>query len=199
MKKGDGKKLVMFIGALFVAAIFLSSYLSSANTSGTSTSIAPKNTYLAIGRASATITGYGSNAHFLLSNQSNATMESVNRTLSALETAGSISNYLHAINSLGTNYTVTLSGIDAYALQQSIRNITALAHLNITTTAYLLLPTNTILYPPGSSYSLPITFSNRNYSISLTGLEPVGSRLNVSVQALVTANLSVHEMRIYYT
>jgi hypothetical protein len=195
MKKGDGKKLLMLIGALFVAAIFLSSYLSSNNSGTATTSTKPSSTYLAIGRASATITGYGSNAYVPLSNQSNDTMENVSAALSGLEANGSISNYIH----VGDGYQVALSGMDAYALQQSIRKGTALVHSNITTTAYLLLPANEVLYV--NSYPVDVAFSRRNYSISLAGLEPVGSHLNVSVFALITANGSVYnnQIRINYT
>ncbi len=196
MEKSNSKKLLMLVGSLFVALIFLSSYMSSSTSNmGTTTSIKPPATYLAIGKSSGAITGYGTNAYVMLSNQSNSTMENVNRTLSALEANGSISNYIHISN----GYQVALSSMDAYTLQQSIRNITALEHSNVTTTAYLFLPANATLYV--NSYPVNVAFSKRNSSISLTGIGPVGSRVNVSVFALITANGIVYnnQIRLNYT
>jgi hypothetical protein len=195
MEKNKGKKLIMFVGALFVAVIFLSSYMTSSNSPGTTTSTKPQNTYLAIGKAPAAITGYGSSAYVSLSNQSNGTIESLNKTLSELEANGSISNYIL----VGNGYQVALSGISAYALQQSIRNITALSHSDLAATAYLLLPSNEILYV--NSYSVNVALGRRNYSIGITGLKPVGSYLNVSVFALITANGSVYnnQIKLNYT
>ena len=195
MGKGNGKKLVMLIGTLFVALIFLSSYMSSSNNSGSTTSIKSPSTYLAIGRASATITGYGSNVNVTLYNESNITLNSVSKYLSGLEANGSISNYFSVKN----GYMVALSGIDAYALQQNIRNLTANETPGIKTTAYILLPTNATLFV--NSYRVTIALSKRNYSIGLTGIRPIGSHLNISVFALITANGSVYnnQIRVNYT
>ena len=119
----------------------------------------------------------------------------MNGTLSAFEANGSISNYIH----VNGGYQIALSGVNAYALQQSIRNITALANSNITTTAYLLLPANALLYV--NSYPVTVALSKKNYSISLTGIKPLGSSLNLSVFALITKNGSVYnnQIRLNYT
>jgi hypothetical protein len=195
MNKDTGKKLAMFLGALFVAAIFLSSYLSSSNSSGSTTSTKPSTAYLATGTAKATVTGYGSDAFFKLANQSNSTAANVSSLLSRLEENGSISNYYHTTE----GYQVALSSMNAYALQQSVRNITTQAYSNVTVTTYLLMPANVELYV--NNYPLTVPLSRRNYSISLTGVRPVGSYLNVSVLAFVTANGSVYnnQLRINYT
>ncbi len=195
MEKDNKKKLLMLVGSIFVAVIFLSSYMSSSNSPGSTTTIKAPATYLAIGKSSGIITGYGSNAYLALPNQSNRTLESVNGTLSAFEANGSISNYIH----VNGGYQIALSGVNAYALQQSIRNITALANSNITTTAYLLLPANALLYV--NSYPVTVALSKKNYSISLTGIKPLGSSLNLSVFALITKNGSVYnnQIRLNYT
>ncbi len=187
---------MLLLGALFVALIFLSSYISSSNIAGaTSTTTKAPATYLAIGASKATITGYSAGAYIALHNQSNSTIELLNATLSVMETNGSISNYIR----IGDNYQVTLSGIDAYALQQNIRAVPALALSNITASAHLLLPSNAILYV--NSYPVNIMFNRRNYSASITRLKSVGSIINVSVFALITANGSVYnnQVRLNYT
>jgi hypothetical protein len=194
-KESSWKKYAMLAGALFVALIFVSSYTSSSNSPGTTTTTKPPNTYLAIGNAQATITGYGKDAHMSVSNQSNAVAASVSNTLLALESNGSISNYYHT----GGGYQVALSGMDAYSFQQRIRNATSLQQLNVTSTAYLLLPANAMLYV--NTYPVNVNMTKRNFSVSLAGIRPVGTSMNISVIAFITANGVIYnnELRINYT
>ncbi len=197
MEKERRKKLALVLGSLFVAVIFLSSYASFGGGGSTTTTTTTKPpTPFAAGEAVARVTGYGSRAYVTLAD--NASASTLNSTLSKLEDNGSISNFLF----VGGGYQIVLSEIDAYSLQQLIRNTPEggpLALANVTATAYLMLPANGVLYVGGMPVN--VKFAKRNYSISLTDLRPIGANLSVSISALVTANGSIYndQIRINYT
>lgn len=197
-EKGKKKKMILFLGAMFVAVIFLSSYASfGMGTTTTTVSTVKPNTYFATGNAVAQIARYGSSAYVQVTGADNTSLDMANETMSKLQNNGSISNFLFT----GSGYQVALTGIDAYSLQQQIRDMpgNGIANANATSVAYIVLPAR-IRLDVGDTH-VNATLANRNFSLPLTGLEPVGSNLSVRVSAMITANGSIYnnEIRINVT
>lgn len=185
------KRLIFFIGSLFVAIIFLTSYAAFNNnntTGGTTTStIANVNTVPVVGSANGIIVNYTDVAHIYLGNGSNATI--INTTLNALEANGTISNYV------GTNksYDVLLNSIDPYSLYKLIRNETK--NVSVGGQAEILLPAKVDAYYSTSGI-IPITLPTRNYTLFLNNTKPIGSQIPVKITAIVTENGTIYNNNI---
>jgi hypothetical protein len=180
------KKLLLFLGAVFVAVIFLSSYLSFQNNSlatSSTTTVASVATFPVFGSSTATVTGYGANANITVNSVYGGADANVMKTLSELETNGSINNYIGSNGS----YEVFLSTINAYYLQQQLQNaVNSSNAVVVSATTYIMLPSNVTLY--ANNYPVRVYLSDRNLSVGTTRLECIGSIINVSLRALVTSN-----------
>ena len=186
------KKIFLFLGALFVAVIFLSSYGSFGNNrlaTSSTTTVASITTYPVFGSSTATITGYFPNATITFNSSSSGTGAAVMKTLSELQANGSISYYDMPKNG---SYTVILSEIDAYSLQVMLNNaVNSSNAIVVSAETHILLPSNITLYYKNNP--VKIYLNNRNKSVSETVLRSLGSKINVSIQALVTNNGTLYE------
>jgi hypothetical protein len=184
------KKILLFIGSLFVAVIFLTSYASFGN-SGTATSstttMGNVHTFFVSGSSNAIITGYKAPVHVRINSNSSTADAQVLKTLSKLESNGSI-NYFGSNKS----YEVYVSTIDAYSLQGLLLSVVNQSGaIAVTANASVELPLNITLYST-SSYPIRVNLNDRNSSIDMTGgLRGVGSMINVSVSAIVTSDGSI--------
>ena len=188
------KRILLFLGSLFVAVIFLSSYASfgsSMSHSTTTTTVGAVRTYPAFGSSSANIIGYGPAAFVRLNSSTMATTDQITKLLSKMETNGSINSYIGSNQS----YEVYVASIDAYSLQNILQSaLNNSVGMNVSSDANLLLPSNITLHSNG--YSFTAHLSNRNYSMNMTTLKAIGTPLNVSVSALVTANGTVYKNQL---
>lgn len=146
------KKLVFFIGAIFVGIIFLTSYgfsnNNSGNTSTTTVKAASQPTIFATGYANAVITGYSQVANVKPVNGSNATLNRLDAIMSKLEANGSIDNYVYVNNS----YEVYGSSLSAYALQRFLSAaLNSSNSVTVGSTADIMLPASISLFYTNSS------------------------------------------------
>ena len=177
------RQIMLFLGSLFVAFIFLSSYGSFSNNNvatTVTTTILNVQTYPVFGDANAVIVGYGTTMH--LDFGSNDSASEAVKLLSNLEANGSISNYIGS----GASYEVYLSTMDAYSLQSFLQNSTNVSAVTATSAARLALPSNVLLYY--GNQPVTVNIPKREYSVSLVGLSPISSKVNISISALVTVN-----------
>lgn len=185
--KAKTKKLVFFIGAIFVGIIFLTSYAAfsnnAGNTSTTTVKAAPQPTIFATGYANATITGYVQVANVKLINSTNSTLNNLDTLMSKLEANGSINNYIYTNNS----YEVYSSSLSAYALKKYLyATLNSSNSVTVGSTADIMLPASISLYYSNSSPPVSVPLSNRNYTLYLNNVRSIGSTLNVSLSALIT-------------
>ena len=187
-------RILLFLGSLFVAVIFLSSYASFGNglsATSSTTTIGAVRTYPAFGSSSARITGYGAAAFVRLNPGTAATTGQITKILSKLESNGSINSYVGS----NSSYEVYTASMDAYTLRgvlQTAKNNSAT--VGVSSDVDLLLPSNITLHSNG--YSFSVHLDNRNYSANMTDLKAIGTLINVSVSALVTANGTVYRNQI---
>jgi hypothetical protein len=177
------KKLIFFIGSLFVAVIFVTSYLAFGNnqTQPTSTtSVLQANTLLVYGTANGVVMNYSYSAFVtvLSKSQHNA----VNATLDALESSGNISSY-NPVNS--TSYQAVLASINLNQFSSYISSHLNSSNVSVGGYTYIRLPAN-VLMAAGGGQAVPIAFPQTNYSVYLPKVYPIGANVPLSVQALVT-------------
>jgi hypothetical protein len=191
---------LLLIGALFVGVIFLTSYASFGNNSvvsSTTTTVANVRTVPAFGSSTATVTGYSTTAYVRVNASFSTAGNTVAETLSKLEANGSIISYLPSSASGYEVYlqAVNSSSINAYSLQGLLRSAVNRSNaITITAVAYVELPSNITLYY--NMQPIPVPVVNRGYSVNMTDLDSLGSKLNVSVSALITSNGSVYRNQL---
>jgi hypothetical protein len=195
------KKLIFFIGALFVGVIFLTSYAAFGNntlrntSNGSSSSTTVKNvqTYFATGKTNATIVNYSEVAYITPLNLSNSSKSRLNDFVSLLQQNGTIQNYALTNNT----YQVYLSNLSAYGLQQLIYNrFNSSNMVSVGATAYLRVPQSVNLYYSNSSPSISVAVPSRNYTLFLTGIKSIGTKINVTVSALIMSNGGIFNNQI---
>ncbi len=184
------KKIIFFIGAIFVGVIFLTSYAAfsnnnAGNTSTTTIKAPTQPTIFATGHSNAIITGYGQVANVKLLNISNSTANKVDALMSALEANGSIDNYLFTNNS----YEVYSSSLSAYALQGYLNaNMNSSNSIAVGSTAEITIPSSIVLYYSNSSPPVSVPLIDRNYTLYLNNVTKIGTNINLSLSALITEN-----------
>lgn len=189
------KRLIFFIGSIFVAIIFLSSYAAFGNnasgTSSTST-VKPQQTFFSTGTSTAIVVNYSDIANITLRNGSNASNVNMTDILSRLQANGTIQNYIYS----NGNYQVILYGISAYGLRQLLYGNPKLnGTVDIGATTYVTLPKTITLYY-GGQQPINVYLNGRNYSVYMNNVEPEGSVINVSISALLTANGSIYNNQL---
>ena len=137
------KKMIFFIGAIFVGVIFLTSYAAFGNNNSGNASTttvkaaAPQPTIFATGYANAVVTGYAQVADVKPKNNANSTLNTLDALMSKLEANGSIDNYVYMNNS----YDVYSSSLSAYALQGFLDSaLNSSNSVTVGSTADILLP-----------------------------------------------------------
>jgi hypothetical protein len=187
------KKLIYFLGTLFVAIAFVSSYAavgSFATTSTVTTTIAvPSKTYFVSGTANGVVSGYSSSAVLVLRNANLSSAAS--NALAALEGNGSISSYL----SMNGSYQVLLSSMNAYSLQQDINR-----RLNSSNATYVNASTEIVLpskvYLALGSQTVAVTLPQRNYSINVYPLMPLNATIRFNLNAIIAGNGTIYNNQL---
>ncbi len=187
------KKLIYFLGTLFVAVAFVSSYAavgSFATTSTVTTTIAaPSKTYFVSGTANGVVSGYADSAILVLSN-TNFSSDTSN-VLTALEDNGSISSYLD----LNGSYQVLLASMNAYSLQQVVNKKLASSNaVYVNTSTYVMLPPKVQLAL--GSQIVPVPLSQRNYSINIYPLMPLNTTIKFNLNAIIAGNGTIYNNQL---
>lgn len=193
MEKEKLKRLILFIGALFVAVIFISSYASFSNNSGnggstSTTTLKQQSTYLVYGNANAIVINYSYVAGIFNVNVSES--NTINATLGNLQLNGSVSNYLFQ----NSTYRVELDTISPYTLYLLISNTINGSNATVGATAYVKLPSAIVAYYGSSPVSVALQKSN--YSIFLNSVEPINTIIPLKVTALISGNGSVYDNQV---
>ncbi|MGC8568241.1 MAG: hypothetical protein ACP5LP_03310 [Candidatus Micrarchaeia archaeon] len=178
------KKLLYFLGAIFVFLMFISSYMvggSGSPLSSTTTTI-PQSSYRAVAIVNATVVGYGNSI----------TISANTLSIKKIEEKLNSSNY--KIENISNNtikvYTRNSSNIESVeALAQGIdKNASMIGNLTISLPDII----NASVY--GNIY--PIFIKNNVTSISMN-IMPVGSKVEVWFAAMISKNGSVVNNQIY--
>ncbi|MGD0510597.1 MAG: hypothetical protein ABSA33_02035 [Candidatus Micrarchaeaceae archaeon] len=191
------KKMIFFIGSIFVAIIFLSSYAAfssnSAKTTATTTIKVPA-TYFSTGSANAVISNYSDIAYVTLHNSTNYSRGALTKVISALVSNGSALNYIYANNS----YEVVLSQMSAYQLKELLNKNSTLGGVTVGSTTYVTMPKSVTLYY--GAQPIPVNLNSRNFSIYMNEIGPVGDVVSLSVSALLERNGTVYnnEIKVAY-
>lgn len=185
------KKLIFFIGSLFVAIIFLSSYAAfgnNGNSSTTTSTIKQQQTFFSTGTSTATVINYSDVVNITLRSGVNKSAINMSGLLSQLQANGTIQNYIYS----NGNYQVILYGVSAYNLQQLLYKDPVLnGNVDVGAATYVTLPKTVMLYY-GGQQPINVYLNNRNYSVYLNNVQQKGSVINVSISALLTANGSIY-------
>lgn len=191
------KNLILLLGAVFVAIIFLSSYLSFNNNNAASTSTSTiKNvqTVYASGAANGIISNY-SGIVYITSNYTNSTKSDVANALLNLQSSGAVQSYVY----LNNTFQVILGNVSAYTFQQTLYNNTGLGNsIGVGSTTYVTLPSSITLYYANTPVS--IYLPKGNYSVYMSNVRQIGTKVSFGVGALITSNGSVYDgqLRLFY-
>ena len=188
-----GKKLVYFIGMLFVAVAFISSYAAVGNngvTTATSTStVAPSRTYFVSGAANGIVSGYSNGATLTLENASFSAGAA--NALMALERNGSISSYID----LSGSYQVLLASMNAYSLQQAMDTLLNSGNAtSVNASTYVALPRSIDLYL--GKQMVPVTLTQANFSVNMHPLKPLNTTIKFNINTIISANGTVFDNQI---
>jgi hypothetical protein len=194
------KRLIFFIGAIFVGIIFLTSYAAfghnnttSNDSSSSSTILKSVQTVFATGKTNGTITNYSAVAYVTPLGLSNSSKNNLSAFMSQLQENGTLDNYVLTNNT----YQVYLSNLSAYRLQQLLYNkFNSNNSVSVTATADLMVPQSVNLYYSNSSPPINVALTSKNYTVSLTGLKSIGMKVNLTVSALITTQGSVFNNQI---
>jgi hypothetical protein len=190
------KKLIFFIGSLFVAVIFVTSYAAFSNNgsnSSSTTTLSSANTVYVYGNANALIVNYSYTAYITTGNKT--TFSRLNNTLGTLEANGTISNFV-PLN--GTTFEAILSTVNPYQLYAYLSNTPISLNVSVSTQAYVRLPlTVTMTY--GNGQSIPVSFPPKNYTLFLPKTMPLNSTVPLKISALITTNGQVFNNNIRLT
>ncbi len=192
---------LMLIGTVIVAVMFVSSYLVSNNnqnnTTTTKTTILQnvKSYFATNDSVAATLRGYGTTISITVANNTTA-INSVAGMLDNLTGEGAIS-----YTPRGNTFSVLLfNNLTPYSLEQKLSNAVGVASIeNASAVAYVSLPAIVPMYINGQSIRVAAGNSTQ-YPITISKLEPEGTRIIVAVQAIVTANGQVYNnsIRVIY-
>jgi hypothetical protein len=186
------KKLIYFLGTLFVAVAFISSYAavgSFASTSTVTTTITASRTYFVSGSANGVVSGYSNGATLVLSNSSFSAK--AGNVLTALEDNGSISSFID----LSGNYQVLLSTMNAYSLQQYMdKQLNSSNATSVNASTYIALPSKVELFL--GSQAIPVTLTQTNYSVSIYPLLPLNTTVKFNLNAIVSGNGTVYNNQL---
>ncbi len=189
----DRKKMIEFIGALFVAAIFLTSYAafssnnSAANTASTSSTVA---TYYAVGNTNAAITGYNNTLFVNVSCKGalqNQTFNKINAIATQLENNGSVLTY----SSSGSGFQIGPQNMNSKSIYDYMYTKLGSNSTNCTvfsTTATVELPGLIQMSVQGQSIAVKVPYSVAVQQISLELNQSMPSTLPLRVAVLITAN-----------
>ncbi len=182
------KKIVFFIGSLFVAVIFLSSYLAFGNNNtsaqgSTTTTVRPVQTVFVTGSVNGTVSGYGSLANLTV----NASQKGIaGNVLSSLEANGLVDSYI----STGYGYQVALYNLSAYSLGQEVA-MAAGNSVSVGAATYLILPSTVTLYY--SKEPVTVVVPSTNQTVFIGNVPKVGAKANLTVSALVGSTGVVYD------
>lgn len=193
MEQEKRKKMVLFIGAMVVGVMFVTSYAAFGNNGSTptsSTTIA-QSTYPVFGSANAVITGYGSSLSVTLVNQSAS--NALNSTLSALESNGTITNFIPTSN----GFIVYAQGSAPYTVQQSFQSSLPPNSIALNGSESVSIPKKMVLYYRGTAINVYANITN--FSVYVHMLKPTGANISVNVQALVLPDGDVYNNNIQVT
>ncbi len=188
----DRKKLIEFLGALFVALIFLSSYAafasnSAQNSTSTSVNVA---TYYAVGFANATVTGYNGILFVNVSCQKslqNETFNKVDAAASALEANGS------ALSSSASSsgFQIAPGNLNSYAIYQNIYKAigaNGTACTSFSTLATVTLPSLLNMSVQGQKIRISVPAASAQQQVDLSLTQNAIIRIPVRASALITQN-----------
>ncbi|MCW6160318.1 MAG: hypothetical protein LVQ95_04500 [Candidatus Micrarchaeales archaeon] len=193
------KKIVTFIGTLFVAIMFVGSYAAFNNNSGNSststatTTVQGGATYFVSGNANAVVTGYSQLATVSLESNNTALSSLASNELAQLQNNGSISNYV----AQGNGFQIFTQNMNAYKLQQLLASKLGSANVSVNASTSFSLPR-----------TLPLTYRNQIVDVKLTNtnftapaspLQDIGTNVTVVVHALVYANGGIYDNQITIT
>ncbi|MDE1870951.1 MAG: hypothetical protein KGI06_01800 [Candidatus Micrarchaeota archaeon] len=184
------KKLIFFLGSVFVAVIFLTSYAAFSNNGGassTTTTIKSQATVFATGDSNAIVYEYGSVAYVSPVNATNSSKSRLADAVSQLESTGSVQNY---IETNGTFQLILNSNMSAYALQQWLYKDLGNGTARVGSNAYIRLPSSVQLHYNNAPIGVYVPISN--YSVYMASVVPLNSTISVGISALLLRNGSVY-------
>ncbi len=190
MEKEKRKKMMLFLGAMVVGVMFVTSYAAFGNNGSapTSSTTITQSTYPVFGSANAVVTGYGSSLSVTLVNQS--ADNALNSTLSALESNGTITNFIPTSN----GFIVYAPGNAPYTVQQAFYSSLPPNSIALNGSESVSIPSRMVLYYYGTAINVYTNITN--FSVPAQMLKPTGANVPVSVQALVLPNGNVYNNNI---
>jgi hypothetical protein len=192
MEKQKLKRTILFLGALFVAIIFVTSYAAFDNNGtnlGKSTTTTPQGRTLPVfGAANAVIENY---SYFADVGVSANEVTAVNATLDALVSNGTVSSYYYS----NSSYRVVLSNINPYGLYLLLHNSTKGTNATVGAQAYVKLPTTISVYY-GSSYAVPVSLLQPNYTVYIANVVPINSTVHVNVIAQINQSGDIYHNQL---
>jgi len=188
----DRKKMIEFIGALFVAVIFLTSYAafssnSAVNTTSASTTVV---TYYLVGYTNAAITGYNNTLFVNVScngTLQNQTFNKINAVATQLENNGSVLTY----SSSGNSFRIgpqNMNSKDIYDYMYAKLGSNSTNCTLFSTNATVELPGLIQMHVQGQSIAVKIPYSVAIRQINLELNRSMSSTLPLRVAVLITAN-----------
>ncbi len=193
------KKIVTFIGTLFVAIMFVGSYAAFNNNSGNSststatTTVQGGATYFVSGNANAVVIGYSQLATISLESNSSALSSRASNELAQLQNNGSISNYV----AQGNGFQIFTQNMNAYRLQQAL--VSKLGGSNVSVNASTSFSLPKILPLIYRNQIVDVKLTNTNFTAPTSPLQDIGSNVTVIVHALVYANGDIYNNQITIT
>lgn len=192
----DRKKMMEFIGALFVAAIFLTSYAAfsrnnSGNTTSTSSIVA---TYYAVGSTNAAITGYNNTLFVNVSckgSLQNQTLDRINAIATDLENNGSVLTY----SSSGSSFQIGPQNMNSKSIYNYIYarlGSNSTNCITFGTTATVELPGLIQMNVDGQSIAVNVPYSIAIQQVNLEMNQSMPSALPLRVAVLITENGTVY-------
>ncbi len=183
MENDKRKRGLFLIGSIIVAIMFVTSYAAFGNGNGpstTSTTIISGQTIAAFGTVNAIVTGYGKK--FTITLGKNISTDSLNITLSNMQSNGSISSFLYQQNAV----TLYSGSISAYSLLRLLEHLFPSNSIIANVSENVTLPSSIKLY----YYGRPIEgyIKSQDAVIYRSEFSPLGSNLSVHIAALVFPN-----------
>lgn len=178
------RNIMMIIFIIIVAVMFVIGNIGYNNGSPLqkqhTTTIG--NRYIVTGTSNAIIKNYSQNMILNINNISNS--NTIYKILSTMQSNGLISSY----NNFGNQIDILAGNGSTYQIYTELKNVSNSISINVT--SYLKLPTTLILYYSGSK--VRINIPNKTFTINGNKLYKIGTKLNISIQAMVTGNGSLY-------
>ena len=182
------KRIITFIGTLFIAVMFVGSY-AAFNNSGTATTTSSTSTvqggatFFVSGTSNAQVTAYPDLAGIsLLSNSSGS---QVGNVLAQMQNNGSISSYI----AQGNGYQVFTQNLNAYNIQQVL--YAKVGNSSVTVNASVSVKLPAMVQLDYKTQIINVEAPNSDFQISISPLQSIGSNVLVTIHALVYSNGSV--------